>query len=116
MNDAGGSFCDSSGAVVRPPIAWPLRSWLGSCWILSIRCPSCRRPCRPAGWALLCSSPAWDYSSGPRRPFAERARESRPSKLRRRSFDKGPYRYSRNPIYVGMFLGLIGLSVSFDSL
>ncbi len=30
--------------------------------------------------------------------------------------DEGPYRYSRNPIYVGMFLGLIGLSLGFDSL
>lgn len=28
----------------------------------------------------------------------------------------GPYGFSRNPIYVGMFLGLIGLAVGFDTL
>jgi protein-S-isoprenylcysteine O-methyltransferase Ste14 len=28
----------------------------------------------------------------------------------------GPYRYTRNPIYIGMFLGLIGLAIGFDSL
>jgi protein-S-isoprenylcysteine O-methyltransferase Ste14 len=30
--------------------------------------------------------------------------------------ETGPYRFSRNPIYVAMFLGLIGLAVGFDEL
>lgn len=29
---------------------------------------------------------------------------------------EGPYRYTRNPIYMGMFLGLIGLATSLDNL
>jgi protein-S-isoprenylcysteine O-methyltransferase Ste14 len=29
--------------------------------------------------------------------------------------DTGPYRFTRNPIYVGMMLGLIGLAIALDS-
>ena len=30
--------------------------------------------------------------------------------------ESGPYRFTRNPIYLGMFLGLIGLAIAFDNL
>jgi protein-S-isoprenylcysteine O-methyltransferase Ste14 len=30
--------------------------------------------------------------------------------------DGGPYRFTRNPIYMGMFGGLIGLGIAFDTL
>jgi protein-S-isoprenylcysteine O-methyltransferase Ste14 len=30
--------------------------------------------------------------------------------------ESGPYRFSRNPIYIGMFLGLIGLAIALNTL
>src|SRR5262245_31526544 len=30
--------------------------------------------------------------------------------------ERGPYGFTRNPIYLGMFLGLIGLAIAFDNL
>jgi protein-S-isoprenylcysteine O-methyltransferase Ste14 len=30
--------------------------------------------------------------------------------------ETGPYRFTRNPIYLSMFLGLVGLAMAFDSL
>lgn len=30
--------------------------------------------------------------------------------------ENGPYRFTRNPIYIGMFLGQAGLAIGFDSL
>jgi protein-S-isoprenylcysteine O-methyltransferase Ste14 len=30
--------------------------------------------------------------------------------------ENGPYRFTRNPIYLGMFIGLVGLPVAFDTL
>ena len=30
--------------------------------------------------------------------------------------ESGPYRFTRNPIYLCMFLGLIGLAIAFDNL
>ena len=40
-----------------------------------------------------------------------------PSKLPTTTIvDTGPFRFTRNPIYVGMMLGLIGLAIAFNSL
>src|SRR5262249_25122090 len=46
-----------------------------------------------------------------------RAGTNVPSKLPTTAIlDIGPFRFTRNPIYVGMMLGLIGLALAFNSL
>jgi len=46
-----------------------------------------------------------------------RAGTNVPSKLPTTTIvDTGPFRFTRNPIYVGMMVGLIGLAIAFNSL
>ena len=40
----------------------------------------------------------------------------RPDRPTSAILSSGPYRFSRNPIYLGMFLVVLGLAVAFDSL
>ena len=39
-----------------------------------------------------------------------------PSKPTTTIVENGPYRFTRNPIYIGMFLGQAGLAIGFDNL
>jgi len=46
-----------------------------------------------------------------------RAGSNVPTKLATTTIvETGPYRFTRNPIYLGMFLGLVGLAIAVDSL
>jgi protein-S-isoprenylcysteine O-methyltransferase Ste14 len=116
MNGASGNLRDSSGAVIRPPIAWALaviaglaldwvyplpflpaavpRGWLGSIVFL-------------AGVALLIWAATTFRRAGTQIPTTQPTTTI---------VAAGPYQFTRNPIYTGMFLGLIGLAVVFDSL
>lgn len=114
MNDANGNFRDSSGVVIRPPIAWALAVMAG--FALNWLYPLPVLPA-PVGWlggfvfllglALL----IWAALT-----FRRAGTEVQTSQPTTRIVTNGPYRYSRNPIYVGMFLGLVGLAVAFNSL
>jgi protein-S-isoprenylcysteine O-methyltransferase Ste14 len=71
----------------------------------------------PAGWlgamvfALALALFAWAIAT------ITRAGSNVPSSLPTTTIvDTGPYRFTRNPIYLGMLLGLIGLAIAFDSL
>jgi protein-S-isoprenylcysteine O-methyltransferase Ste14 len=107
---------DNPGTIVRPPIAlliafvaglaldwlWPLpfvpasipRVWIG---VLLFA----------AGLALL----IWAFRS-----FREAGTNVQTSEPTTAIVERGPYGFSRNPIYVAMFLALTGLAIGFNSL
>jgi protein-S-isoprenylcysteine O-methyltransferase Ste14 len=71
----------------------------------------------PAGWvggavfAIALALAAWAITS------ITRAGSNVPTNMPTTTIvDTGPYRFTRNPIYLGMFLGLVGLAIAFDSL
>ena len=107
---------DTAHVIVRPPLAWGLAVIAGLA--LDWLAPLPFLPADlPAGWlgalvfALALALFAWAIvtvtSAGSNVPT------NRPTTT---LVESGPYRFTRNPIYLGMFLGLIGLAIAFDDL
>jgi len=107
---------DTANVIVRPPIAWALAVLAGLAlnWLMPL-------PFLPAavptGWlgtivfALALALVAWAIST------MTRAGSNVPTSLPSTTIvETGPYRFTRNPIYLGMVLGLIGLAIAFNSL
>ncbi|MGO4741088.1 isoprenylcysteine carboxylmethyltransferase family protein [Bosea sp. 2KB_26] len=116
MSDANGKLRDTSGAAIRPPIAWALAALVGLAldWLYplpfmpaDIRAGALGGILFLAGLALL----IWAATT-----FRRAGTQIQTTQPTTRIVDAGPYRFTRNPIYLGMFLGLIGLAVAFDSL
>jgi protein-S-isoprenylcysteine O-methyltransferase Ste14 len=102
--------------IIRPPLAWALAviAAFALDWLLPL--PFVPAPV-PAGWlggavlVVALALFAWAIAT------ITRAGSNVPSsKPTTTIVDTGPYRFTRNPIYLGMFLGLIGLAIAFDSL
>src|SRR5688500_17183302 len=116
MKEASGGFRDSSGAAVRPPIAWGLTAVAGLAldWLYPLPFLPAAVSARRLGRAMFLVVRAlliW-----PATTFRRAGTEVRTSQPTTRIVTEGPYRHTRNPIYVGMLLGLLGLAVGFDSL
>ena len=106
---------DNAHLVVRPPLAWGLAVMAGLAldWLLDL-------PFLPAdvpsGWlgamvfGLALALLAW--AIGTMTGAGSNVPTNRPSTT---IVESGPYRFSRNPIYLGMFLGLIGQAMAFDN-
>ncbi|MDK1490479.1 isoprenylcysteine carboxylmethyltransferase family protein [Sinorhizobium sp. 7-81] len=112
MNEAS----DSSGAVVRPPIAWALAVVAGL--VLDGLYPLPFLPAAvPAPWlgavVFLAGLALLIWAATTFRRAGTHIQTTQPTTT---IVEEGPYRYSRNPIYTGMFLGLIGFAFGFDSL
>jgi protein-S-isoprenylcysteine O-methyltransferase Ste14 len=115
MNESG-SFGDSSGAVVRPPLAWALAAVAG--FVLDGLYPlPFLPPAVPAAWlgtlVFLVGLALLIWAATTLRRAGTHIQTVEPTTT---IVEEGPYRYSRNPIYIGMMLGLTGLAVGFDSL
>ena len=102
---------DTANVIIRPPIAWALAVLAGLAlnWLMPL-------PFLPAAvptgfaLALALALVAWAIST------MTRAGSNVPTSLPTTTIvETGPYRFTRNPIYLGMVLGLIGLAIAFNS-
>lgn len=116
MNEETGDLRDSSGAAVRPPIAWALAVIAGLVldWLYPLPFLPAAMSARwlggivfLAGLALLIWAATTFRRTGTQIPTTQPTTTI---------VDEGPYRFTRNPIYTGMFLGLIGFALAFNSL
>jgi protein-S-isoprenylcysteine O-methyltransferase Ste14 len=107
---------DTAQVIVRPPLAWGLAiiAGLGLNWLVPLPFLPVNLP---AGWlgavvfvfalALGVLAVITMTKAGSNVPT------NRPTTT---IVEHGPYRFTRNPIYLGMFLGQIGLAIAFNSL
>src|SRR5262245_9547779 len=107
---------DTANVIVRPPIAWAVAVLAGLAlnWLLPLPFVPAMVP---AGWlgaivfVLALTLFAWAIAT------ITRAGSNVPTNQPTTTIvDSGPYRHTRNPIYLGMLLGLIGLAIAFNSL
>jgi protein-S-isoprenylcysteine O-methyltransferase Ste14 len=107
---------DTAQVVVRPPLAWLIAvlAALALDWLMPL---PFMPAALPAVWigaavfavalALLASAIATVTRAGSNVPT------NRPTTA---LVESGPYRHTRNPIYLGMFVALVGLAIAVDTL
>jgi protein-S-isoprenylcysteine O-methyltransferase Ste14 len=107
---------DTAQVAIRPPLAWGLALFAGLAlgWLVPLRfLPSGL----PAGWlgamvfVLALALFAWAIVTVTR--AGSNIPTNRPTTT---IVESGPYRFTRNPIYLAMLLSLLGLSIAFDDL
>ena len=107
---------DNANAVVRPPVAWILAfvAGLGADRLYPLQFVPASVSGAWVGGAIFAISLAlaiWAIITI--RKAGTRVETYKPTTT---IVTSGPYRFTRNPIYLGMFLGQIGLAIAFDSL
>jgi len=107
---------DTAHVIIRPPLAWGLAVIAGLAldWLLPL-------PFLPddlqkgflgvSVFVLALALLAWAIVTMTR--AGSNVPTNRPTTT---IVESGPYRFTRNPIYLGMVLGLIGLGIAFDNL
>jgi protein-S-isoprenylcysteine O-methyltransferase Ste14 len=103
---------DTAQVIIRPPLAWGLAVIVGLAlnWLVPLPFLPVDLP---AGWlgamvfVLALALFAWAIVTLTR--AGSNVPTNRPTTT---VVESGPYRFTRNPIYLGMFLGLIGLAMA----
>jgi protein-S-isoprenylcysteine O-methyltransferase Ste14 len=107
---------DTADVMIRPPIAWAVAVLAGLAlnWLMPLPFVPAAAP---AGWlgamlfALALALFAWAIATITR--AGSNVPTNRPTTT---IVAAGPYRFTRNPIYVAMVLGLVGLAIALNSL
>ena len=107
---------DTANVKVRPPVLWVLAVLAGLAlhWLMPLPFIPAAVPAAWLGalvFAVALALFGWAIVT------MTRAGTNVPSRLPTTTIvDTGPFGFTRNPIYVGMMLGLIGLAIAFNSL
>src|SRR6185503_19623811 len=107
---------DRSNAIIRPPIALLIAFGVGSGldWLYPLRFVPASVPRLLTGGAIFAAGLAlaiWAILT-----IRQAGTEIETTKPTTAIVSGGPFRFTRNPIYSGMLLGLVGLAVGFDTL
>ena len=107
---------DTANVIIRPPIAWVVAVLAGLALNRLIPLPVLPAVV-PGGWvgaivfALALALLVWAIATITR--SGSNVPTNQPTTT---IVETGPYRFTRNPIYLGMMLGLIGLAIVVNSL
>jgi protein-S-isoprenylcysteine O-methyltransferase Ste14 len=107
---------DTAQVIIPPPLAWGLAVIAGLAlnWLAPLPFLSADRPAVWLGamvFVLALALVAWAFVT------ITSAGSNVPTHWPTTTIiESGPYRFTRNPIYLAMFLALIGLATAFDDL
>ena len=107
---------DHSEAVIHPPVAWALAfvAGLGIDWLYPLRfIPASVSGAWLGGVIFATGFGIAIWAIITIRRAGTRVETNKPTTT---IVANGPYRFTRNPIYIGMFLGQAGLAIGLDSL
>ena len=107
---------DKSNAIVRPPIAWAIAilAAIGVDWLYPLRFVPASVPRIWVGsgvFAVALALAIWAIVTVLN--AGSRVETYKPTTI---IVTNGPFRFTRNPIYLGMLLGQAGLAIGFDNL
>jgi protein-S-isoprenylcysteine O-methyltransferase Ste14 len=105
---------DTAQVIIRPPLVWGLAVIAGLAlnWLVPLPFLRAGLPVGGLGGMLFVLALfAWAIVT------ITKTGSNVPANLPTTSIiESGPYRFTRNPIYLGVFLGLIGLAIAFHNL